>query len=95
MAHAVMRRPFRVYVDPCRQRPPSWARSRVNCAPHSMQALSALCTGAALGAVGTYQMYHAVWKSRDFVAERSLVYVQQHDPTGRQVRLSPGDCSRV
>lgn len=51
-----------------------------------MQALTAVFTGAALGAAGTYQMYHAVWKSRDKVAEQSSLYVQQHDPTGRQVR---------
>ncbi|KAG8462494.1 hypothetical protein KFE25_010319 [Diacronema lutheri] len=50
-----------------------------------MQALTAVFTGAALGAAGTYQMYHAVWKSRDKVAEQSSLYVQQHDPTGRQL----------
>lgn len=58
-----------------------------------MQAFSALCTGAAAGAVGTYHMYHAVWKSRDHVAESSSMYVQQHDPTGRQVRRRGSACA--
>jgi hypothetical protein len=50
-----------------------------------LQAVSAACTGAALGAVGTYQVYHAVWKSRDHVAERSSLYDVKPDPTGREV----------
>lgn len=58
-----------------------------------MHAFSALCTGAAAGAVGTYHMYHAVWKSRDHVAESSSLYVQQHDPTGRQVRRRGSACA--
>jgi hypothetical protein len=52
-----------------------------------MQAISAACTGAAIAAAGTYQMYHAVWKSRDHIAEVCSVYRVQVDPTGRQVRL--------
>ncbi|KAJ1638597.1 hypothetical protein T492DRAFT_900007 [Pavlovales sp. CCMP2436] len=50
-----------------------------------MQAVSAAITGASIAAAGTYQLYHAVWKSRDSIAEASSLYAFKPDPASREL----------